>query len=124
MASVNWVVLAGCLAADVKLQRADGGTLVANLPLLVRERRERSDGKPTSRSVLVDVETRNRLAEECERHLRKNSPVMIEGSLQMIERLKKSGKNRPNISIRASRVHFLGARRHKGDTAGMSAAGA
>jgi single-strand DNA-binding protein len=61
--------------------------------------------------VFVDIVVWGRQAETSAEYLRKGSPVLIEGRLQLDQWQSKEGEKRSKLRVRADRVQFLGAPR-------------
>ena len=108
MASYNRVVLMGNITRDPELRTA-GSTSVCDLGLAVNESYKDKDGTTRESTVFVDVVTWARQAETCAEYLRKGSPVLIEGRLQLDE-WEKDGQKRSKLRVRADRVQFLGSK--------------
>ena len=65
------------------------------------------DGRVTEHTGFVPVASYQRLAEVCGEALRKGSPVLVEGRLQMREWTTREGRRQTRLEIRAELVHFL-----------------
>ena len=126
MATFNKVVLIGNLCKDVEV-RTFGPTSVAQIRLAINESFTSKSGEKVEKSVFVDVEAWDKLADNCAKMAGKGSSVLVEGRLQMDEwDDKETGKKRSKIKVRADRVIFLtfkdgvrvegdGKRPYKGD---------
>ena len=126
MASFNKVVLIGNLCADVEVRSA-GGTTVGKIRLAVDESYTSRSGEKVEKTVFVDVDAWDKLADNCAKMIGKGCSVMVESRLQMDEwDDKETGKKRSKIKVRADRVIFLtfkdgvraegdGERMYKGD---------
>lgn len=109
MASFNKVILMGNLTRDPELKSAPSGSKVSELGLAVSERwQDKSSGEPRETVCFVDVTVWNRLAELCHQYLRKGSPVLVEGRLQMDEWKNQQGERRTKLRVRANVVKFIG----------------
>lgn len=107
MASFNKVVLVGNLCKDVEV-RTVGSTSVAHLRLAINESFTSKSGEKVEKTVYVDVEAWDKLADNCAKMVGKGSSVLVEGRLQMDEwDDKETGKKRSKIKVRADRVVFL-----------------
>ena len=107
MASFNKVVLVGNLCKDVEI-RTVGATSVAQIRLAINESFTSKSGEKVEKTVFVDVEAWDRLADNCANMVGKGSSVLVEGRLQMDEwDDKETGKKRTKIKVRADRVVFL-----------------
>ena len=109
MASFNKVILMGNLTRDPELKTAPSGSKVADLGLAVSESwRDKNTGENREVVCFVDVTVWNRLAELCQQYLKKGSPVLVEGRLQMDEWKNQQGEKRSKLRVRADTVKFLG----------------
>ena len=84
-------------------------------------------GEKVEKTVYIDVDAWDKLADNCAKMIGKGCSVMVEGRLQMDEwDDKETGKKRSKIKVRADRVIFLtfkdgvrvegdGKRPYKGD---------
>lgn len=111
MASLNKVLLVGNLTRDPELRFLSDQTPVAELRLAVSEKFKNRNGELVESVCYVDVVVWRRQAETCKEYLRKGSPVLIEGRLQLDEWTTKEGEKRNKIRVRADRVQFLGSPR-------------
>ena len=109
MSSFNKVILMGNLTRDPELKTAPSGSKVADLGLAVSESwRDKTTGENREVVCFVDVTVWNRLAELCQQYLKKGSPVLVEGRLQMDEWKNQQGEKRSKLRVRADTVKFLG----------------
>lgn len=109
MASFNKVILMGNLTRDPELKTAPSGSKVADLGLAVSESwRDKNTGENREVVCFVDVTVWNRLAELCHQYLKKGSPVLVEGRLQMDEWKNPQGEKRSKLRVRADTIKFVG----------------
>lgn len=109
MGSLNRVMLMGNLTRDPVVRSIPSGTPVAEFGLAINESYKGRDGNKQDKTCFVDVVVWDRQATACAEHLRKGSPVFIEGKLQLDEWTDKtSGDKRSRLRVRADRVHFMG----------------
>jgi single-strand DNA-binding protein len=105
--SYNKVFLMGNLCADVEV-RSIGGTSVGKLRLAVDESFTSKSGEKVEKTVFVDVDAWDKLADNCAKLVGKGCSVLVEGKLQMDEWTDKtSGQKRTKLKVRADRVMFL-----------------
>ena len=104
---VNRVILGGRLTADPETRYAGDGTPIAAFSLAFHRRYRGRDGQATEETGFVAVRTYQRLAEVCGTYLRKGSPVLVEGRLQMREWKDGQGARQTRLEIRAENVHFM-----------------
>ena len=121
MASLNKVFLMGNLCADVEIRQVGSGT-VAQLRLAVNESFTSKTGEKVEKTVYVDVDAWDKLADNCAKMVGKGCSVMVEGKLQMDEWVDKtSGQKRNKLKVRADRVLFLSFKDgRKGDGEGAA----
>ena len=109
MATFNRVVLMGNLTRDPQLREAgSSGLKVCEMGIAVGEKRKDASGNVRDVPCFVDFEAWDRLAELCAQYLRKGSPVLVEGKLQM-DSWEKDGQKRTKLKVRAMTVKFLSA---------------
>ena len=114
MANLNIVLLAGNLTKDPEVRYTPSGTAVADLRLAVnRTWVDRQTNERKEEVCFVDVVTWGRQAETCGEFLKKGSPVLAEGRLQLDEWESQSGEKRSKLRVRARRIQFLGGRRRE-----------
>ena len=124
MASFNKVILMGNLTRDPELKTAPSGSKVADLGLAVSESwRDKTTGENREVVCFVDVTVWNRLAELCQQYLKKGSPVLVEGRLQMDEWKNQQGEKRSKLRVRADTVKFLGTPQKRDDAPHAAPAG-
>lgn len=104
---VNRVLISGRLTRDPEQRYAPDGTQVTSFSLAFHRRYRGRDGRLAEQTGFVTVMTYARLAEVCAQYLRKGSPVLAEGRLQMREWTAAQGGKRQRLEVRADQVHFL-----------------
>ena len=109
MYSMNQVFLMGNLTRDPQLRKLPSGTSVADLGLAVNEKYKDKEGNWVERPTYVDNVVWGRTAENCAEFLKKGSPVLVEGKLQLDQWETDTGEKRSKLLVRASRVQFLGS---------------
>jgi single-strand DNA-binding protein len=107
MSSLNRVFLIGNLTREPELRYTAGGTAVTTLRLGVN-RTFTVNEERRQETLFIDAVVWARQAETAAEHLRKGSPVLIEGRLQSREWETKDGQKRTTIEVVADRVQFLG----------------
>lgn len=103
---VNRVILGGRLTRDPETRFAGDGTPIAEFGLAFHRRYRGRDGQPAEETGFVSVRCYARLAEVCGTYLKKGSPVLVEGRLQMREWKGAQGSGQ-RLEIRADNVHFM-----------------
>jgi single-strand DNA-binding protein len=104
---VNRIILGGRLTRDPETRFAGDGTPIADFALAFHRRYRGRDGQAAEETGFVTVRTYARLAEVCGTYLKKGSPVLVEGRLQMREWKDGQGARQTRLEIRAENVHFM-----------------
>ena len=121
MASANIVVLCGNLTRDPEVRQIPSGMSVADLGLAINESYKNKSGEQVETTCYVDVVVWGKTAENCGQYLRKGSPILVEGKLQL-DQWEKDGEKRSKLRVSADRVQFLGTGR-RGEGEGSSGGG-
>lgn len=103
---VNRVILGGRLTREPETRVAGDGTPITEFTLAFHRRYRTRDGQAAEETGFVVVRTYARLAEVCGQYLKKGSPVLVEGRLQMREWKGVQGPGQ-RLEIRAENVHFM-----------------
>jgi len=104
---VNRVVVSGRVTREPERRWASDGTAVTGFTVAFHRRYRARDGRMAEHTGYVPVTSYQRLAEVCGAMLRKGSPVLVEGRLQMREWTTREGRRQTRLEIRAEQVHFL-----------------
>lgn len=112
MASANIVILCGNLTRDPEVRQIPSGMSVADLGLAINENYKNKQGEMVETTCYVDVVVWGRTAETCGQYLKKGSPVLVEGRLQL-DQWEKDGEKRSKLRVRGERVQFLGSKREQ-----------
>jgi single-strand DNA-binding protein len=104
---LNRVILGGRLTRDPEARYAGDGTPITSLALAFHRGYKGRDGQYVEETGYVTVRTYQRLAEVCGQRLKKGSPVLVEGRLQMREWKDGQGGRQTRLEIRAENVHFM-----------------
>jgi single-strand DNA-binding protein len=111
MAQLNRVFLIGNLTRDPELRRAPNGNAVTDLSLATN-RKYQSNGEMREEVTFVDVTVWDKTAEACVEHLRKGSPIHVEGALKLDQwEDRATGEKRSKLKVQADRVQFLDRRK-------------
>jgi single-strand DNA-binding protein len=108
MTGFNRVVLMGNLTRDPKVRQIPSGASVADLGLAASETYKSKNGETVETTCFVDIVTWGRQAETCGEYLKKGSPVLVEGRLQLDQWESPEGEKRSKMRVRADKVKFLG----------------
>jgi single-strand DNA-binding protein len=107
MASLNKVFLIGNLTRDPELRFTPSGTAVANIGIAVNNRYQDNSGNWVDEPNYFTVVAWGRQAELSNEHLRKGSPILVEGRLQWRSWETPEGQKRSVVEVVANRVQFL-----------------
>ena len=108
--SVNKVILIGNLGADPEVRTLESGQKVASLSVATNRSYNNRDGQRVDETEWHRVEFWGRLAEICERYLRKGSTIYLEGRLRTRKWQDKSGQDRYTTEIVGENMTMLGGR--------------
>lgn len=125
MADLNKVILAGRLTRDPELRHTPSGVATSELGLAISESYRTKSGELKESTCFVDVVVWGRQAETCATYLKRGSPALIEGRLQLDQWETDKGEKRSKLRVKADRVQFLGSppKRETGTEAGGHEAG-
>ena len=110
MAGVNKVILIGNLGADPEIRNLPSGSSVANFNIATSENYTNKNGERVTQTEWHRVECWDKLAEICEKYLKKGQSVFIEGKIRTEEWQDKDGNTRYTTKIRAQNMTMLGGR--------------
>lgn len=105
--SLNKVMLIGRLGSDPELRYTQGGQPVANFNLATNERWNDKNGQSQERTEWHRVVVWGKLAELCEKYLKKGRQAYVEGRLQTNSWDDKDGNKRYTTEVVAQTVQFL-----------------
>lgn len=108
MSSLNSVFLMGNLTRDVETRMTPAGAMVGDLGVAVSDDYKDKDGQLVKRTCFADVVVWGPQAEACGKFLRKGSPIMVEGRLQLDQWKTSQGETRSKLRVRAHRIQFVG----------------
>ena len=107
MPDMNIVMLMGNLVQDAEVRRLPRGGMVAKMRLAIDEVFKDAEGERKKRTVYVDVEAWDRLAEDAEGRLRKGMPVFVEGRLHTDSWETQEGQKRSRLLVRAHKLESI-----------------
>ena len=107
---INKVILVGNLGSDPDVRYTPQGTAVANFNLATNEAYKDREGTLQEKTEWHRIVVWDRLAEICEKYLKKGSQVYIEGSLQTRQYEDKEGVTKYTTEIKAREMQILGSR--------------
>ncbi len=106
----NKAILIGRLGRDPEVRHTTSGTAVTDFSVATNEVWTDQNGERQERTEWHRIVAWSRLAEICEKYLRKGSLVMIEGRIQTREWEDRDGNRRRTTEIRAFGMKMLDSR--------------
>ncbi len=108
--SLNRVQIIGNLGADPELRTTPSGARVANLSVATSRRWSNRQGEQQEKTEWHKVIFWDKLAEVCERYLKRGDRVYVEGSIEYRQYEDKDGQTRYVTEIRGREMIMLGGR--------------
>ena len=106
MAGLNKVLIIGNLGRDVELKYSQNGTAVGRMAVATSDSWTDAQGQKQEKTEWHNVTVFQKLAENCEKYLKKGSKVFVEGKLQT-DSYEKEGQTHYSTKIIANVVQFL-----------------
>ncbi len=106
--SLNKAMLIGNLGADPELRSTNTGTRVATLSIATSRRWTSRSGEQQEKTEWHRVVCWDKLADICERYLKKGDRVYVEGRIEYRQWEGKDGQTRYTTEIRALEMIMLG----------------
>lgn len=105
---VNQVILIGNLGDEVKLHHFDGGGCIGRMPVATsRSWVDKNSGERMTETSWHNVVMRNKVAENCQKYLKKGSKVYVMGSIAYRKWQDSDGNDKYSTEISARSVQFL-----------------
>ena len=104
--TTNKVFLIGNLGDDVKLHNFDEQNCIGRFPIATTESYISRTGERITETEWHNITTRNKLAELCERYLKKGDKVFVEGRIKT-RKWDDNGQTRYTTEIVANSIEFL-----------------
>lgn len=121
--NLNKVFLAGNLTRDPEMRYTPAGLAIATFGLAINRGWTSKDGEKKDEVCYVDVDAFGRTAEVIAEHLRKGSPIFIEGRLVFNQWDDKSGQKRSMLKVAVDSFQFVGGNNAKSDRQNTSKVG-
>ena len=121
---LNKVQIIGNLGRDPEMRFTPSGAAVTNFTVAVNRNRRGPDGNNVEETEWFRIVAWEKLAETCDKYLRKGNSVYIEGRLQSRKYTDKDGIERTSVEIVANEMIMLGGRGEGGDMGMGAGAGA
>ena len=103
---LNRVMIIGNLGRDVELKYSQNGTAVGRMAVATSDSWTDAQGQKQEKTEWHNVTVFQKLAENCEKYLKKGSKVYVEGKLQT-DSYEKEGQTHYSTKIIANVVQFL-----------------
>jgi single-strand DNA-binding protein len=108
MSTINKVILIGNLGKDPQTKVFDNGNKLCNFSIATTENwTDKNTGEKKSKTDWHNISVGGKLADICDRFLKKGSKVYVEGKLSYRE-YEKNGEKRIFTEIKASSITFMG----------------
>ena len=108
--SLNKSQLIGNLGADPEVRSTTNGTRVATLSIATSRRWNNAQGQQQEKTEWHRVICWDKLAEICERYLKRGDRIYVEGSIEYRQWEDKDGQTKYTTEIRARELIMLGGR--------------
>lgn len=108
--SVNKVILLGNLGKDPELRYTPSNVAVSSFSIATNERRKDQSGNWGDHTEWHNIIVFGKVAENCNKYLKKGRQAYIEGRLQTRKWQDKEGKDRYTTEIIANTVQFIGVK--------------
>ncbi|ADX67869.1 MULTISPECIES: single-stranded DNA-binding protein [Weeksella] len=104
--TTNKVILIGNLGDDVKVHYFDDTNCIGRFPIATTEAYTSRAGERITETEWHNIVTRNKLAELCEKYLKKGDKVFVEGRIKT-RKWDDNGQTRYTTEIVANSIEFL-----------------
>ena len=106
--TVNKVILIGHLGDEVKMHYFDGGNSIGRFPIATNETyTNKQTGERVTTTEWHNIVVRNKLAEICEKYLKKGDKVYCEGRIKTRQWEGEDGSKRQTTEIHAVDMTYL-----------------
>ena len=104
---LNRIIIVGNLTRDPELRYTSTGVPVANFKIASNKKYKDDSGNNKEDVCFIGIVAWQKLAESCNKFLKKGSAVLVEGELRSRFKDNEDGSKRNLIEIRAFQVQFL-----------------
>jgi single-strand DNA-binding protein len=105
---INKVILLGYLGKDPVVKHLTNGAVVANFSLATQDEwKDKNTGQKEHRTEWHTIVAFNKLAEVCEKYIKKGSKIYVEGALKTKKWQDKSGIDRYTTEIHINELQML-----------------
>jgi single-strand DNA-binding protein len=110
---MNKVILFGNVGKDPEVRKFDGGKTVAKFSLATTEHSKDKDGNKVFNATWHNIVVWDKLAELCEKHVKKGSSLIIEGKILYRSYEDKDGNTKYFTEIVCNTMHFAGGKKEE-----------
>ena len=107
---MNKAILFGNVGQDPAIRTIESGKKVGTFSLATTERKGKGDER-TSETTWHNIVVWEKLAELCEKYVKKGNPLIIEGKINYRTYQDKDGNTKYITEIIAKELHFAGGKR-------------
>ena len=108
MANYNKVILIGNLTRDPEMSFLPSKTAVTELGLAINRKWKDQQGEQKEETCFIDCRAYGKQAETLKQYVKKGSPLLVEGRLQLDSWEGQDGKKRSKHRVIVERFQFLG----------------
>jgi|SRR5690606_12027799 len=106
--TMNKVILIGNLGDEIKMHQFDDNNSIGRFPIATSENFTSKDtGEKVTQTEWHNIIVRNKLAEICEKYLKKGDKVYVEGKIKTRKWQDQNGQDRYTTEVVANDVIFL-----------------
>lgn len=106
--TLNKVMLIGHTGDEIKMHYFDGGNCIGRFPLATNDSyTNKSTGERIENTEWHNIVMRNKMAEACEKYLKKGDKIYIEGRIKNRKWQDDSGNDRYSTEIQCTDFNFL-----------------
>jgi single-strand DNA-binding protein len=110
MGSLNKAMIIGRLGADPEVRYTQSNTAVATMNIATTEKYRDSNGEMQESTEWHRVVAWNKLAEVCQKYVKKGSQIYVEGPIQTRQWEDKEGQKRYTTEIKVLTLQLLDSR--------------
>ena len=114
MSTVNKVILIGNLGDDVKMHHFEGGNSIGRFPIATSESYTNREGEKVTTTEWHNIIVRNKIAEVCEKYLKKGDKIYVEGKIKTRKWQAEDGTDRYSAEIHVRELTFLTTKGNSG----------
>ncbi len=109
--TLNKVMLIGHLGDEIKMHYFEAGNCIGRFPMATNEVYTNKEGEKITSTEWHNIVTRNKLAETCEKYLKKGDKIYCEGRIKSRQWTDDSGQTRYMTEIHVYDVTFLSSKK-------------